>query len=301
MRPPEAPAPHYRVALLASDTSLARQTLEGLVAGGMAPVAVVAEQRSPTAGQRLIPVRVTDNPEGLEEMAARHRLSVIHEPAPGQATLADTLRQLEPDILLVACYPRKLATSALQTAAVATLNLHPSLLPAYRGPQPLFWQRRAGLVRVGMTLHAVDEGLDSGAIWRQAACPLPDGIDFPTANRRLGGLGAELLGAALAEHRAGRLIPQPQDSGRASYQGTPQMEHFRLSTGWPARRAFNFIRMAACWGLPFPVTAGGRTLLLSEALGFRPDADLASPFRIDGEEAAVQFSPGVLHARIRPT
>ena len=199
--------------------------------------------------------------------------------------------------MLVTCFARRLRGAARRAARIATLNLHPSLLPVYRGPHPLFWQRRAGLRKVGITLHAMDEGLDSGAIWRQAACTLPDGVDFPTANARLSRLGAELFAAAVAGHRAGRLNPHPQDAGRATYQSTPEAQDFRLSTNWSARHAFNFVRLAASWGQPFPVIAGDRALLITEALDFRPSAVLGRPVRVDGEQVAVQFSPGVLYAR----
>jgi methionyl-tRNA formyltransferase len=45
------------------------------------------------------------------------------------------------------------------------LNLHPSLLPAYRGPAPLFWMARQGETQAGVTLHFLDEGLDTGDSW----------------------------------------------------------------------------------------------------------------------------------------
>ncbi len=133
---------------------------------------------------------------------------------------------------------------------------------------------------------------------RAASCPLPDGIDFSAANARLGDLAAELLLAALAAHRDGGLPPRPQDPHHASYQGVPRAADFRLSTGWPARRAFNFVRLAGHWGRRFPVTVCGRTFAIAEALEFQPAAILDGPYRIDGERLALQFSPGVLHARM---
>lgn len=296
---PEPTVSRYRVVVLGSDAALARRTLHSLVACGIRPAAVVVEPKFTTVGPSSIPVRVAGGPESLQDVAALYGLPIVPVPTSGRCPLADTLQRLKPDVVLVTCFPRRLSKAARQAAGAATLNLHPSLLPAYRGPHPLFWQRRAGLHEVGITLHAMDEGLDSGAIWRQAPCPLPDGVDFATANELLGRLGAELFVAAVAEYGAGRLKPQPQDAGHATYQGMPGMEDFRLSTDWSARHAFNFVRLAGHWGLAFPVRVGGNTLMVGEALDFRTDVALGRPYRTDGDNAAVQFSPGVMYARVR--
>ncbi|MEZ4833421.1 MAG: formyltransferase family protein [Caldilineaceae bacterium] len=62
------------------------------------------------------------------------------------------------------------------------LNLHPSLLPHYRGPDPIFWQLRDGVEPMGVTVHWMDVGVDTGDIAAQAPVALEDGLSGPRSN-----------------------------------------------------------------------------------------------------------------------
>jgi methionyl-tRNA formyltransferase len=177
------------------------------------------------------------------------------------------------------------------------LNVHPSVLPAYRGPTPLFWQFREGEHETGVTLHVIEEKLDAGDIVAQSVMPLPAGAHFPEVNATLAEMGAALVVELLQRMAAGVAVPRTtQDEALASYQPFPKEKDFRFDTHFTAERAFRFIRGTREWGVPFEVDAGDAVLLLEDALDYYDDARMVVPFEIDGEKLRIRFSEGVLEA-----
>jgi methionyl-tRNA formyltransferase len=142
-------------------------------------------------------------------------------------TLADssTLARLagfQPDLAVVACFPYKFPVALRQLPRYGCLNLHPSLLPAFRGPAPLYWQARQGVTQTGVTLHFLDEGLDSGDIVAQAAFDWPEGISIADMEQKCAEGGAQLLLEAIQQlNQTGQLLRQPQPQIGASYFSWP--------------------------------------------------------------------------------
>ena len=203
---------------------------------------------------------------------------------------------LQPDVACVACFTQRIPASLLNLPRLGFLNIHPSLLPVYRGPMPLFWQLRDGAA-TGVTVHYMDEGLDTGDIAAQAAVPLPDGMSGPDAEQRLMLAGLELLLDVLDDLARGTAHRQPQPPG--SYYSLPTDEDCALSTEWPARRAFNFMRGTADRGRPYPIEIAGRREMemLAVADNFAADLVLDRPSVRHGRSILIHFNPGILYAR----
>ncbi len=187
-------------------------------------------------------------PPNLLGLAAEHGVPVL---SVGDLHDADSLAafaELEPDLVITVCFPQLLPADWLTVPRLGCLNLHPSLLPAYRGPSPLFWQFRAGEQATGVTLHFMDQGADQGDIVGQAAVVFPEGISAFEADR----LAAEVGGRLILETLALPEIPrrtQPQVG--ASYQPRPTVADRTIrAADWSAQRAFNFLRGADEW-VPF--------------------------------------------------
>jgi len=181
--------------------------------------------------------------------------------------LADLFRTLAPDVACVACFDRIIPARLLQLPANGFLNVHPSLLPDFRGPEPLFWQLRQGVNPVGVTVHWMDTGLDTGDIAGQRSVTLADGLSGREAEAFCATAGGDLLAEVLANLAAGRVARQHQPAG-GSYQPSPTEDDFVLRQDWEARRAFNFMRGTAEWGVPYRVTVCEQTWLLTSALGW---------------------------------
>lgn len=205
------------------------------------------------------------------------------------------LRTFQPDVIAVACFSLLFPPQLLALPRFGCLNLHPSLLPDYRGPEPLFWQARNDARQSGVTLHFLDEGTDSGDIVAQTTIPRPDGITATELEHHAAGAGAELLQNALRQLARGESLPRrSQIETEARYFPLPAGDDFVIPTAWPARRAFNFVRGAEGW--PLVIKADGQRFAVRGAKSYAVEQSLEEPFVLLGRELWVQFSPGVLRA-----
>ncbi len=253
-----------------------------------ATVCAVAVEDNSEANSRAssIPV-LPDDRESLESFAFLNDIPLIRLSRDWSRN-RDLLQHYAPDIILVSCFGRKLPDAILALPAVGCFNLHPSLLPAYRGPVPLFWQFRHGVHAFGITLHRMTPLLDAGDIIAQAGVELPGGIDHQQASRLLAEAGSKLL---QRDEWAGCA----QDESKASYYGFPAAADFAVSTTWSARRMYNFICATRERQRVYPCKVAGRVYRLV-------DADLCresgrSALLIEGERITLPCSPGFVRAR----
>ncbi len=230
---------------------------------------------------------------GILPLAAQHQLPVYAVRRLKDTTTLAALAAVAPDLICVSCFNQMLPPVLLQIPRLGCLNIHPSWLPHFRGPSPLFWQFHAGQKEGGVTVHFMDEGLDTGDIACQAKVTFPDGISGAQAEQMTATRGGQLLLEALRRLSEGNLPRQPQPPG-GSYQHAPTDEDFRLDVGWSAQRAFNFMRGTAEWARPYPVLVGGQEVVLRTAVSFDPHQTLPQPMVWQGRTVSIQFSPGVL-------
>jgi methionyl-tRNA formyltransferase len=215
---------------------------------------------------------------------------------PASETLR-ALAELRPDVACVACFPLRIPPALLALPRYGFLNMHPALLPRHRGPEPLFWTFHAGEHETGVTIHFMDEQFDTGDMAMQARLELPDGIGGAAAERMCAARGGKVMVATLGALRDGTLARWPQPPG-GSYEPWPTADAWQMSTQWSARRAYTFMRGTAEWGQPYRVTIGAQELRLSAALGYDAGAALRTAYTEDGDQVRIQFTPGVLWARL---
>lgn len=237
---------------------------------------------------------------GILQLAAQHQLPVYAVRRLKEEATVAALTAVAPDLICVSCFNQILLPVLLQTPRLGCLNCHPSWLPHFRGPSPLFWQFRAGQKEAGVTVHFMDEGLDTGDIALQRKVTFPDGISGAQAEHMIATRGGQLLLEALQRLSEEDLPRQPQPPG-GSYQHAPTDGDFRLDVGWSAQRAFNFMRGTAEWGRSYPVLVGGQEMLLQTAVSFNLHQTLPQPILWQGQTVSIQFSPGVLAALPRHT
>jgi len=161
-----------------------------------------------------------------------------------------TLAALQPDAIAVACFPRLLPPALLALPRLGAFNVHPSLLPRYRGPEPLFWVFHDGLEHAGVTIHQMDPGADTGSIAAQSPISLPDGISYSQAQRVCAEVGGRLLVNVLRDAEGGRLVLQPQRDADTSSAPIPTADDLIIGPDWSKRRAANFTAGLAEWDEP---------------------------------------------------
>jgi methionyl-tRNA formyltransferase len=155
----------------------------------------------------------------------------------------DLIMSFKADIAMVCCYPQRIPADLMTTTRLGGLNLHPSLLPAYRGPEPLFWMYRNGELTTGGTVHQVVEQLDAGPIIRQRQISLPIGKPGDQVWTESAEIGAELLRDVLVDPEVAIQERVPQTSATASYQSWPSSNDLVIDPHqWDAWRVFHFCR-----------------------------------------------------------
>ena len=143
--------------------------LKHLCACNLAPVALVLPEYPAASKPGLSAFDVENDTRQNSFVFEAKALSipVIHAPKPRQSELPRVINRCRVDYILVACWPYLLSTDVLKEACNAALNLHPSLLPAYRGADPVSAQLANKERALGVSLHLLSEQFDRGDIIAQ--------------------------------------------------------------------------------------------------------------------------------------
>lgn len=157
------------------------------------------------------------------------------------------IKALKPDIIFVSCYARLLPQSILSLAKIGCFNAHPSLLPKFRGPNPLFWQFHEGDNNFGVTLHRISQEFDAGSIVSQKSTKFIDGINYNDCIKLLAIIASELIinllndleNEIIDEHEF--IDEHSQNHSLASYQSYPTKDDYEINVYWSAKRIYNFI------------------------------------------------------------
>jgi methionyl-tRNA formyltransferase len=193
--------------------------------------------------------------------------------------LARALPGYRPDLVVCSGFPWRIPPAVLRIPRLGIINIHPSLLPKYRGPFPIPWAIRNGDAHVGVTLHWMDVDFDTGAILvQEGGIALDDEITPSQLHDRIGAVVVRLLPIALDRARAG-FPGRPQHAVDASHAGRMEPEFFRVDWSRPAAEIHRQVRAASflpgCAGLVAVVdgvTVRVRGTRLSPGAGVRVSA-----------------------------
>ncbi len=165
--------------------------------------------------------------------------------SPGRVShprVVESLRRLRPDVTVMAGFDQILGPSVIDGIG-PVLNVHPSLLPRYRGPAPQFWIIHNGEREGGVTVHRVDRGVDSGPILAQERFRLEPWLTGGELYERSSREGGRLVAEVLRAMKRGSPREHPQ-TGEPSYFGRVQPEHRLVAFTEPAPAAYNRARAA---------------------------------------------------------
>lgn len=179
----------------------------------------------------------------MARWARTHDVPLLDATSGCDSDLANQLKRLRPDVICVSAFPWLLDREILQTAGQAALNVHASLLPRHRGPNPLLWVYCRNDRRTGVTVHGMNERADAGAIFAQEAFDLPRGFPVDRLYARKASLGGELLLRVLEQLESGEARSTPQEETLASY--APRVPHGTKLVDfseWDVERVWHFLR-----------------------------------------------------------
>jgi methionyl-tRNA formyltransferase len=230
----------------------------------------------------------------IDSLAARASASMLTIGDLRRPDAVTIINDLQPDVIVVACFPSRLPPEILQIPRLGSVNVHPSLLPRGRGPEPLFWTFRRGEPETGITIHLLNEHFDAGPILIQERIPVPDGVRHPDLEHRLAKLGGTLLLQAIELLANGRASLTPQDDAEATSAPIPCQADYDVPTDLPARWAFNFVRASARTTdrLKVVVMATKQEISITDAVSYSDNETPDEPLQILENRAVIGFQPG---------
>jgi methionyl-tRNA formyltransferase len=208
----------------------------------------------------------------VKQFALEHDIPV-YQPGPLRRPEAlALLRDLAPDLIVVAAFGQILPPEVLTLPLHGCLNVHASLLPRWRGASPINASILAGDAETGATIMLMDAGLDTGPALARRATPIGADETAGELSDRLALLGAEALVETLPRWLAGVLTLEPQDESRATMTRLLQKSDGRLDWQRPADELANQVRAYTPWPGAY-TTWEGRTLkvLRARAIPFETD------------------------------
>ncbi|MCL4760192.1 MAG: formyl transferase [Burkholderiales bacterium] len=147
------------------------------------------------------------------ELARKHNVEVFYSRNINDHASLAKLAKWSPDLVISTNFSHYIGRHARAIAKIATLNLHKSLLPCYRGMAPSFYALLEGAQEVGATLHVVADGFDTGDIVCQTRVPVVSGDTVLSLNRKTSDAGGRMLAALLCNGDVQRLPSNPQPPG----------------------------------------------------------------------------------------
>ena len=157
------------------------------------------------------------------------------------AEFLEYLKSLNPDLNIVVAYGKIIPKEIIELPKYGTINIHPSLLPAYRGPSPVQTAILNGEKETGVTIMQIDEEVDHGPILAQAKYQISPNAYYQQITRELFQTGAELLIKTMPDWLAGKVIPRPQNHSSATFTKKFSWPDGRIDWNQPAEKIFNQI------------------------------------------------------------
>ncbi len=186
-------------------------SLRALQEEGHAVLAVVTQPDRPAGrGQSL-------RPSPVKQEAEREGIPVIQPERPRGEAFISEIRELEPELSVIAAYGHILVDEVLAVPRHGSINVHASLLPELRGAAPVNWAVIRGHSHSGVTIMRMVRELDAGPILYRVATPLPDDITAGELYAMLSEMGAVALIEALAQMEGGAIEEAEQAHDRATF------------------------------------------------------------------------------------
>ncbi len=281
---------HYRFAKIvflgSDDFSLA--VLEQLIVNNLTVMAVVTEtaKRAGRGNEVAEPV--------VKKLAETTGIAVF-QPT-DKAELTAVLKQLKPDLLVLASYGKILPNEALAASKYGSLNVHPSLLPKYRGATPIQTALLAGESETGVTIMTMAAKVDAGGTVAKEKLTIDTRDNFPSLKNKLAELGAKLLIKILPLYLSGQAEISEQNNAEATMTTKLTKDMGEIDWTKPAVEIDRQIRALTPWPGTFTLLNGQRLKILTAHL---EDGKLAlDAVQLEGKQPAnwADFKRGYLKA-----
>jgi len=216
-------------------------SLEALVRSGAELIGVVtAPDRPKGRGQAI-------SQPAVKESAVRLGIPIRQYARVRAPEAVEEIRAFRPELIVVVAFGQILPKALLEIPPRGCINVHASLLPAYRGAAPIQWAIIRGEDRTGVTTMLMDEGMDTGPMLMQQALEIKPEERAGELAERLSRIGAALLIDTVDAWARGTVTPTPQDDAQASIAPLLKKQDGQIFWERPAREIVNLVRGTDPW------------------------------------------------------
>ncbi len=215
-------------------------------------------------------------PPPVKEAALAAGVAVLQPERLG-GEVREAVQELKPDLLVCAAYGRIFGPKFMALFPEGGINVHPSLLPRFRGPTPIQATLLAGDPEAGVTVQYLAPELDSGDILAQEAITLTGDERYPDLEERLAGLGGDLLRGVLIDLEARSAVPRPQNHDQAVYCPKIKKEDGRIDWTLPAVEIDRMARAYDPWPGVYTFFGGERMAIKELAVAGATSAGPETP------------------------
>ena len=235
----------------------------------------------------------------VKEVAIANDLPVIQPENFRDGETVNALAALKPDVVAVVAYGRILPQSVLDIPTKGCINIHASVLPAYRGSAPYQWAVMDGLKETGVTSMYLCREMDAGDIIDVAKTPIDPEETAGQLLDRLADLGADLLSATLRKMENGEVTATPQDHSLATY--APMLDKSMCPIDWhkTAQQIHNQVRGMNPWPIATTEIGGKKFKIYSTVIvEGKPDAAPGSVLGITKTGLQIACGEGAVEIRV---
>lgn len=165
--------------------------------------------------------------------------------------VVEALSNLKPDLIIMVAFGQILKKDVLSIPKQGIINLHASLLPAYRGAAPINWALINGDAMTGITTMVTETGLDTGPMLLKEEISLSDDMNAQELSKIVAEQGAQLIIKTIDQLAAGNLRPEKQDDSKATHAPILTKELGRINWSNSAKQIHNLVRGIIPWPLAF--------------------------------------------------
>lgn len=261
-------------------------TLKALHADGENIVGVVTQPDKPRGRGNIM------TPPPVKVFAESVDLPVYQPTTLKNGAFDETLKTLDPELIVVVAYGKILPASVLDYPIHGCMNVHGSLLPALRGAAPMQRAIMEGHPVTGITTMYMADGIDTGDMLLKAELAIEPDDNFETVHDKLATLGAETMKKTIAALRAGTLVRIPQDDRLATYAAKIEKADCLIDFTADAATVHNRIRGLSPIPLSFTHTPDGKLLKVVAARVGCPDGQKTIPGTVISVEDGIEVACG---------
>lgn len=218
------------------NTSFSHDILNDLINNGLKPKAVVTFSPKEFGRKKILQA----NP--VESIAKQHKIKIIYADDMSDNIFLNEIKTIKEYVGIIASFGKIIPSNVLKTFSKGLINVHPSLLPKYRGPSPIQYSILNNDQETGTTIFILDDKMDHGPIIGQMSVALDIEDDYLSLSSKLAKIGSKLIINLIPKYLNGEIAIRPQEESLASYSNKFVFENCKIDWSNYSSKVYNFIR-----------------------------------------------------------